>query len=252
MNFLMIMGFIGLFTLTMTAAPPVLPSFEGPSEFEQRSLQTQVNQITKHFIELQTRQNELMADQAKFNCRLGAIETNADSPFRIIDAPEGLYMQMNDGTRHLLEKKVNKNPVADILTDKKESSEAKEALNKDKTAETKTADHKKTQKSDIFIETSMSPEDLKKAAAKADAKAEAAKVEVTKHINKGNERIENIECKNDSDRGCEARLDNHRPIQKDNLKEYTTIKKEGEESNYYSDTLDDEYKRAMERTSYNL
>lgn len=253
MNFLMIMGLIGLFTLSITAAP-MRGSSDGinaPGASQQRTLQQQIQDIEMFHLKLQERQNDLIFEQTKYNCRLGAIEAKPSTHFQLIEGPDGLYMR-KDGKLHLIERKKNISPVAEIFEEPVNEDLAAISHMVDKKVELENPDHNKIKESDIFIETSMKPEDLKRAAAKASQEAEIAKAKVIKSINDGNEQIENMECTDSTNRGCTTRLDNHIPMPQENLKKYTFIDDEDVKDGLNTDKLDIEYQRSINTMGYSL
>lgn len=265
MNLLMLMGFLGLFSLTLSAASPI-KKVDDPGDSQQRSLQEQIFQINKNINTLNGNQFFIYTEQSKANCKIGALEMTPSTHFDLIKGPDGLYMKKDNGELILIEKYAVNDPVANIFNEKPlpkdhpavsgpapESAEAE--------AEADLPDHNKVEVSDIYIDSPETVTEMKEEARKAEKKVEVLKAQSVKLITEGNKKVNGhkcskdqpdcvevlpIECKNMDGTRCKARVDNHKPMKKDNLKEFSQIKDE----EYYSVSNDPEIKRALERMSY--
>ena len=217
----MIMGFLGLFSLSLTAAPKtthIHKSMLYPKNFVKgESEQAQINKIIEKLIEMEQSQNYMISDLTKHNCELGRLENKINSKEPVfIETPEGLYVRQN-GKLILVRKAEKPDSVIDMISAQpsKESIEnerLKLELKKLKEKNEMEADFpepNKLEKNEIFPEIAQSPEEHMKKAAEAKAKAEVAKEKVVESVNKGADEAKAAE---------EPKLDNHKPKPDVNLK----------------------------------
>ena len=216
MNFVMIMGFLGLFSLSLTAAPKTTAIHKTkmlPKGYEkQPSLQEQIFQLNMSLADIRRSQLEIADDLIKQNCELGRLEVKIDNKEPVfIETPEGLYIRQ-DGKLILIKPAEKHKSVTDVIADKPSDESVQNEKLKIEMAETEkepAQEPDQPETNEIFPEMAKTPEEHMQKAAEAKAQTEIAQDKVAEGVKKGADEAKKAE---------EPKLDNHKPKPDENLK----------------------------------